>query len=94
MKFAVVLEYDQKKDIGAAVAENHHDYLRGFLTDGKLFAAGPFANNLGAVWIMEAASMEMIEAVVKADPFSEAGLFLKWQIHPLNHWSARQHKGQ
>jgi hypothetical protein len=59
-----------------------------------LFAAGPFTDDSGALWIYEAETLDQAENRIEDDPYHAAGVILKWQIHPLAYWSAKEHKGK
>ena len=93
MKFAVLIEYHPDKEKIKSVAPAHRQYLRGFLHDEQLRAAGPLADAAGALWILEVEASEEAEKVVKGDPYFEAGVTTRWQIFPLAYWSAKEAKG-
>ena len=93
MKIATVIEYSQDKDKMRAVAAAHREYLRGFLDNGQLRAAGPLADNAGALWILEVENTDEVETMIKGDPFFTADVIVTWQIIPLAYWSAREAKG-
>ena len=52
----------------------HGTYLRTFLEDGQLRAAGPFADDAGALWVLDADNAEAAEEIVKGDPLVDAGV--------------------
>ncbi len=82
MKFAAVIEYIQDKDKVDAVRPTHRAYLTSLIESNKLFASGPFDDGYGALIIYEADTLEAAEAILKADPFHAAGVFVKWTIRP------------
>ena len=43
--------------------------------------------------MLDAESAEAVEAIVKADPYAEAGLIAGWQVRRLAYWSAQEAKG-
>ena len=92
MKFAVVIEYRSGAET-KNLAKRHHDYLASFLDSGRLLAAGPMAGDRGALWVLDADDQAGAEAIVRGDPFNEAGVFAAWHVHPLAYWSAKAHKG-
>lgn len=94
MKFAALIEYVEDKPRIKGLAAEHRAYLRGLLEAGQLFAAGPFADDLGALWILEADSLESANEIVQGDPFNAAGLFSKSEVRALNYWSAKEWKGK
>ncbi len=93
MKFIALIEYDADQKKVDAVFPQHREYLRELLGDGRLVAAGPFTEHKGAVYVYEAESREQAEEWVKGDPFGAAGIVVKWQIHPLLYWSAKEMVG-
>lgn len=94
MKYAATIEYSADKEKVRSMGAAHHNYLLGLLNSGHLFAAGPFNDDLGALWVYDAESLEQAEAMIEADPYHAAGIFVRWQIHPLSYWSAKEHKGR
>lgn len=81
MKYAVVITYPEDKSPIADARPLHRGYLAGLAEQGKLFAAGPFAGDAGALIIYEAESPEEVADLIAADPFRQAGVFVSWQIH-------------
>ena len=59
----------------------------------RLFAAGPFAEGAGALWVLEAKTAADVDEIVKGDPSAEAGVFVSWKIRPLAYWSAKERVG-
>jgi uncharacterized protein YciI len=84
MRFAAVIEYSQDKAKIAEVRPTHRQYLTGLKETGRLAAAGPFTDDSGALIVYEAPSKEEAEALLRADPFHQAGIFLRWQLRPWN----------
>ena len=92
MKFVATIEYGDK----AALKANHpahRTYLRTFLDNGQLRAAGPFADDAGALWVLDADSADAAEAIIKGDPLVAAGVITSWTVRPLAYWSAQEAKG-
>jgi uncharacterized protein len=84
MKFAAIIEYIQDKDKIGQIRPTHRQYLTQLKSEGKLAASGPFTDDSGALIIYEAATKEDAEKVLKADPFCQGGVFVKWQLRPWN----------
>jgi hypothetical protein len=84
MKFAATIEYIQDKDKVEALRPAHRAYLRGLIEQGKLAISGPFTDGYGALIVYEAGSAEEAEATLKADPFHDGGVFVRWTIRPWN----------
>jgi uncharacterized protein YciI len=94
MKFAVTIEYNGDAEKVKATHAAHREYLRRFLENGQLRAAGPFKDAAGCFWVMEAENETTVETIVKADPFFQAGIILGWKLYPLAYWSAQAAKGE
>ena len=77
MKYAAVIEYSQDKPKVEAARPAHRAYLTSLVEKNQLFASGPFEDGYGALIIYEADSPEGAEALMKADPFHAAGVFLR-----------------
>lgn len=84
MKFAAIIEYLQDKAKIAEIRPAHRQYLTGLKVNGQLAVAGPFIDDSGALIVYEANTPEEAEALIKADPFHQAGIFLRWQLRPWN----------
>lgn len=93
MKFAAIIEYGPDKEKVKTYHAAHREYLRQFLENGQLRAAGPFADDAGALWILDAETAEAAEEIVQADPYVAAGVLVKLQIRPIAYWSAQEAKG-
>lgn len=93
MRFAAIIEYGADRDGLRANHPAHRTYLRTFLESGKLWAAGPFADDAGALWVLDADTAEAAEAIVRGDPLVAAGVITDWRIRPLAYWSAQEAKG-
>jgi len=84
MKFAAVIEYSQDKAKVQEIRPAHRQYLTGLTASGKLAASGPFTDDYGALIIYEAATREEAEALLKADPFNQHGIFVSYVMRPWN----------
>lgn len=80
-KFATIFQYGNQDRI-AEVRPRHREYLTSLKESGKLFASGPFEDDSGALIIYEAETQADAEALIKADPFHEAGVFVAWDMRP------------
>ena len=93
MKIAAIIEYALGNEKLKTIAPAHREYLRGFLENEQLRAAGPLADDAGALWVLEVEGLDEAETIIKGDPYFAAGVFVKWQLHPLAYWSAKEAKG-
>jgi uncharacterized protein len=84
MKYAAVIEYSQDKEKVDAARPAHRAYLTSLIQKGQLFASGPFEDGYGALIVYEADSPEAVEALMAADPFYTAGVFVRWTVRPWN----------
>jgi uncharacterized protein YciI len=82
MKFAAVIEYSTDQELVQQHRPAHRAYLTGLVAKDQLFASGPFHDGYGALIIYEAESAEAAEALLKADPFHAAGVFVRWTVRP------------
>ena len=93
MKFVAIIEYGDDKGALRTNHPAHRTYLRTFLANGQLRAAGPFADDAGALWVLDADTAEAAEEIVKGDPLVGAGVITGWKIRPIAYWSAQEAKG-
>ena len=82
MKFAAVIEYSQDKEKVEAARPAHRAYLTSLIEKNQLFASGPYLDGYGALIIYEADTPDAVEALMKADPFHAAGVFVTWVVRP------------
>jgi uncharacterized protein len=82
MMYAASIEYLQDAAVVDAHRPAHRAYLTSLLNQGQLFASGPYADGTGALIIYQADSADAAEALLKADPFHAAGVFLRWTMRP------------
>jgi uncharacterized protein YciI len=82
MKYAAVIEYISDAQKIDSVRPTHRAYLSELLAKGQLAATGPFTDGWGALIVYVADSPEQAEALLKADPFHAAGIFVRWTIRP------------
>lgn len=82
MKYAAVIEYCQDKEKVEATRPAHRAYLTSLVEKNQLFASGPYLDGYGALIIYEANSPEEVDALMRADPFHAAGVFVTWTVRP------------
>ncbi len=85
-----VLSFDKPNAVAirAANREAHLTYMKGLGACVK--ALGPFLSEdgeamIGSLYIVEADARDAVEAIVAADPYVEADLFDRYEIHPWRH---------
>ncbi|MFI5086105.1 MAG: YciI family protein [Actinomycetales bacterium] len=52
---------------------SHRSWLAGKVESGELLASGPFEDGSGALLLFKAAGEDELNALLKQDPFAEAG---------------------
>lgn len=82
MKYANYIRYVDDQKAIAAIRPAHRAYLAGLLAEGKLAAAGPFADGSGALFIYEADSAEIAEEFAAKDPYTIGGVIKEYTIEP------------
>ncbi|KIX97603.1 uncharacterized protein Z520_06381 [Fonsecaea multimorphosa CBS 102226] len=90
MKVAVVFEYIAKNLTSNFQA--HGEYMRAVLETNKLRAAGGYADDTGAIWMLDVGSIEEAESIAKGDPYMVAGCIANYKCHEVKYWSAKEAK--
>lgn len=85
MKFMNVCHYISDLDRVATLRPAHRKYMDELDQQGRLWAAGPLANGLGALFIYEAPNEEQAEEVFRNDPYALGGVI---ESHELAAWDA------
>jgi len=75
-----MIEYTADTAKIAATRPAHREYLKTLLDSGRLAISGPFADDRGGILVYEANSAEEVEAMLRDDPFTQAGVFEKVEI--------------
>lgn len=73
-KFAAVLTYTSDAGRIAEFRPSHVEYLRSLLDDGKLYKAGAFHDDSGALIIYDAQDLAEAQVILANDPFSKTGV--------------------
>ncbi|GAA3802871.1 MULTISPECIES: YciI family protein [Amycolatopsis] len=69
--FLVQTVYDQGKY--AEVRPRHREYLAKLAAEGTVAVAGPFADDSGGVFLIQAEDADSLQAVLDADPYVVEG---------------------
>ena len=80
--FAVQLRFTDT-DRRMQVRPAHRDYLTSLKEAGKLVAAGPFADQTGALLIYDVADEAELRDILAKDPYTPADVY---EIAALNEW--------
>jgi uncharacterized protein YciI len=81
MKFAAVIDYTTDATKIAATRPAHREYLKKLLDSDRLVISGPFTDDSGGILVYEAKSSNEAEALIREDPFAQAGVFVSWKLH-------------
>jgi uncharacterized protein YciI len=84
MKFAAVVHFKADDPRLPEFRPAHRQYLATLFEQGKLVLSGPFTEGGGALIVLETATKDDAEAILRADPFTQAGVFTSWDMHPWN----------
>jgi len=80
--FAVLLDFSDDP-ARLALRPSHRERLAGLATEGKLFAAGPWSDESGALLVFLVDDRDELDAIVAADPYySAAGVSVT--VHEWN----------
>jgi uncharacterized protein YciI len=80
-----VLEYRYADlDARARVRPDHLAYLQSLYEDGTVLLAGPVGDGSGAMMVLQAGSEDEAARVVKADPYTAAGVGVDHVLRPWN----------
>ena len=87
--FANYAKYAADKSRLATVRPAHWEYDRTLKDSGRLALAGPFADDIGGLFVYNAVSREEAMSYLKQDPFALEGVFadcelLEWLIEGVN----------
>ncbi|MEJ0001242.1 MAG: YciI family protein [Verrucomicrobiota bacterium] len=80
MKFVLYARYIPDRDKVAAIRPAHRDYIASLFAQGRIAAAGPFADGSGGLFIYEAASPEEAAAMMAQDPYFVQGAYGSFEL--------------
>lgn len=61
----------------------HLERLQAWAHQGKVILAGPLTDQFGSLIVVEAESLEEVQAFVNDDPYMRHGIFQEVTIHPF-----------
>ena len=82
MLFAALIDYTTDASKIAETRPRHREYLKGLLDTGHIAVSGPFVDDRGGLLVYAAETLEEVEAMIRNDPFTTAGVFVSWTIRP------------
>lgn len=80
MKFINMCRYVENLDHVAELRPVHRKYMAQLDSEGKLWAAGPFADGTGALFIYEAVDQHAAEEILHSDPYFTGGAFARYEL--------------
>jgi uncharacterized protein YciI len=80
MKFIHLCRYIDDLNRVAELRPAHRQYMAQLDSENRLWAAGPFADGTGALFIYEAADQQAAEAILHADPYFTGGALAKSEL--------------
>jgi uncharacterized protein YciI len=84
MKFIHLCHYIEDLDRVAELRPAHRQYMAQLDAESKLWAAGPFENGKGALFIYEAVDQQAAEEIRQVDPYVTGGALA---VSELTAWS-------
>jgi uncharacterized protein YciI len=84
MIFAATVSFGEDLPRIPELRPAHRAYLAELRDRGKLALSGAYADHRGGLNIFEAASEEEVDGLLKADPYTPAGIFATWEIRAWN----------
>ncbi|GGN05642.1 hypothetical protein GCM10011609_51120 [Lentzea pudingi] len=82
-RFAVELVFGPDREKRLAVRPEHREYIASLVEKGVILASGPYADDLGALIIYEAADEASLKEIIAADPYTPANV-AQWTIREWN----------
>ena len=83
-QYVVQLRFDlDRTDQRMEVRPAHREYLAALKADGKLVAAGPFADQTGALLVYDVADEAELRDILAKDPYTPADVY---EIATLSEW--------
>ena len=70
--YAVVLTFDPADDSRLELRSAHRERLAALAADGRLLAAGPWADDSGALLVYRVDRREDLDVILAADPYYSA----------------------
>ncbi len=84
MKFIHLCHYIDDLNRVAELRPTHRQYMALLDSKNKLWAAGPFANGKGALFVYEARDLSAAEEILHEDPYFTGGVLAKSELVAWN----------
>ncbi len=82
--YVVHLLYTDDTDRRLEVRPAHREYSKALADRGVLLAAGPFADNKGAMLVYAAADADELQEILDGDPYTEAEVVAETTVREWN----------
>ncbi len=73
-RFVLELGFAPGDERRLEVRPRHREYLTSLLAEGRLVSAGPWADDTGAMILLEVEDEAAARAIIAADPYTDAGV--------------------
>lgn len=83
-RYAVELVYADNVEERLATRPRHREFLRGLVERGKLLVSGPFADEVSALLVFEAADEDEVRALLADDPYGPVNAVKEIRIREWN----------
>jgi len=80
--FAALIEFTEDNDLRLQTRPVHREYLRSLFDEGKIRISGPWGDDTGAMIVYEVESADEAQALLDADPYTNAGVIANARIRP------------
>lgn len=80
--FVLELRFDRDNEKRLETRPVHREHLRGLLDQGKLIMAGPWADDSGALIVLDVADEAEARTIIARDPYTHAGCVSVVSLRP------------
>ena len=90
--FLIILKNKSQATLPMSLLKEHVAHLTGLYTSGHLQTCGPFADDSGAMLVIDASNRNEVDAMIQADPFIKERYYSDYSItefykaEAANHW--------
>ncbi|MDF0533273.1 YciI family protein [Shewanella sp. A32] len=81
--FLALFSDKKAESLTTELLQAHVNHLQSLSNRGVLRCCGPFANNQGAMQLLECSDRQTAEQLIKADPFIAAGYYKQFQLQEV-----------
>jgi uncharacterized protein YciI len=81
--FVALLKNKKAENLSPNLLDAHIAYLREQTGLGRVKLCGPFADNDGALQLIEAKDYPSAQSIIESDPFIKRGYYTSYELHEL-----------